>query len=168
MGGTPLTPGSYSPRLHGRSSPRAPARQQTTAGTAPGSQVGDSRRCAHPGPFWRRGGTAGLVNADSGGLGWAPCRVDQHGRLWGRGNGVCRARAPPLPAGGAPTALCWLGTQDLGPANRARGDNLRKLHLGKSRPLLSAYGGEAELPSGLYITFSQLAVCAKVIAEADS
>ena len=75
---------------------------------------------------------------------------------------------PPLPAGGAPTALCWLGTQDLGPANRARGDNLRKLHLGKSRPLLSAYGGEAELPSGLYITFSQLAVCAKVIAEADS
>lgn len=69
-------------------------------------------------------------------------------------------RPTPLPAGGAPTALCWLGTQDLG-----EGDNLRKLHLGKSRPLLSAYGGEAELPSSLYITFLQLAMCAKVIAE---
>lgn len=53
-----------------------------------------------------------------------------------------------------------------GPRKPRDGDNLRKLHLGKSRPLLSAYGGEAELPSRLYITFSLLAVCAKVIAEA--
>ena len=54
-GGTPPTPGSYSPRLRGRSSPRAPSHQQITAGTAPGSQAGDSRRCAHPYQFWGRG-----------------------------------------------------------------------------------------------------------------
>ena len=77
---------------------------------------------------------------------------------------------PPLPAGGVPTALCPLGTHDLGPANRKPrggvGGDLLKPHLGKSRPLLSAYGGEVELPSRLYITFSQFALCAKVIAEA--
>ena len=54
-GGTPPTPGSYSPRLRGRSSPRAPSRQQIVAGIAPGSQVGDSRRCEHPYQFWGRG-----------------------------------------------------------------------------------------------------------------
>lgn len=48
-----------------------------------------------------------------------------------------------------------------GPPQTARGGggagDLRKPHLGKSRPLLSAYGGEVELPSRLYITFSQFA-----------
>lgn len=36
------------------------------------------------------------------GLGWAPGWVDQHGRLWGRGNGVCWARAPLFPRAGRP------------------------------------------------------------------
>ena len=109
------------------------------------------------------------MKAESGGLGWAPCWVDQHGRLWGRGNGVCWARAPPSRGRGAHHAVPARRTGS-GPRKpqtaRGGGEDLRKLHLGKSRPLLSAYGGEVELPSRLYITFSQFALCAKVIAEA--
>lgn len=87
----------------------------------PGLAGGRQPEVCAPIPVLGKRGTAGLSKAESRGLGWAPCWVDQHGRLWGRGNGVCWARAPPLPAGGAPTSLCWLGTQDLGPANRAGG-----------------------------------------------
>ena len=66
------TPGSYSPRLRGRSSPRAPSHQQITAGTAPGSQAGDSRRCAHPYQFWGRGERLDSPSRRDGGLLFLP------------------------------------------------------------------------------------------------
>lgn len=111
------------------------------------------------------------MKAESGGLGWAPCWVDQHGRLWGRGNGVCWARAPASSRGrgahrAVPARCAGSGPRKPQTTRGGRGGDLLKPHLGKSRPLLSAYGGEVELPSRLYITFSQFALCAKVIAEA--
>ena len=91
--------------------------------------------------------------------------------------GACGAEGTTC-AGPAPPPSRGRGAHHAVPARRAGsgprkpqtarggGEDLRKLHLGKSRPLLSAYGGEVELPSRLYITFSQFALCAKVIAEA--